>query len=102
MFSIEASSPSVQPEIVQILISNESSYFSLIPKLRLQIHYTLVGTVENIQVIQVGIQILIFLCIYITASPQVSHTYFFSRGGKKKTALVQTSQNVSYLSKSIS
>ena len=41
-------------------MSNESSYFSHYnPKFQIQIHYTLEGTVKNVQVI--GIPILIFL-----------------------------------------
>ena len=58
-------------------------FFPLQPlKFQLQIHCTLEGTAENVPII--GIPILIFLCIYITASSPVSHTYFCPRRENKK------------------
>ena len=60
-------------------------FLILIPKFQLQIHYTLKGTAENVQVI--GVSIMIFLCIYLTASSPVSHTYFYPRRENKKQAL---------------
>ena len=69
-------------------------FLTIIPKFQLQIHYTLEGTAENVQVI--GVPILIILCIYITASSPVSHTYFCPRKENKKQATGETSQNVSY------
>ena len=71
---------------------------TVIPKFQLQIPCTLKGAAENVQVI--GIPILIFLRIYIKSSSPVLLTYLCLRREKRKQALYETLQNVSYKSRS--
>ena len=58
--------------------------FIITPNLQLQIHYTL-AAFENVP--SFGIPILIFLCIFITASSPVSHSYIFASGEKIRNNL---------------
>ena len=81
IYAITFSSPRAQPEAV--LFWYESPYFSNYnPKFQLQIHNTLEVIADNVPIS--GIPILIFLCIFITASSPVSHTCFCLRRENKK------------------
>ena len=75
-----------QPEVVHFLVSNEIPHFLITtPKFQLQIHHTFEVIPENVPIF--SIPILIFLCIFITISPTVSHT-FFAPGEKIRSNLV--------------
>ena len=75
---IAFSSPRAQPKVVIFWVSNESPYFSHLPKkVKLQIHYTLEVIAENVSISSVPT--MVFSCIFITASSTVSHTYFCPR-----------------------
>ena len=63
-------------------------FLIIIPKFQLRIHYTLADIAENVPIS--GTLILIFfLCIFITASSQVSHSYIliFAPGEKIRSNL---------------
>ena len=67
-----------QPEVVHIWCQMKIHIFLRItPKFQLQIHYIVAGIAENVPVF--GKPILIFLCIFITASSPVSLSYFYLR-----------------------
>ena len=76
--SIAFSSPRAQPEVALFWCQMIAHIFLIItPKCQLQIHYTLAVIAENAPIS--GIPILIFLCIFVTASPPVSHSYICPR-----------------------
>ena len=103
---IAFSSPRAQPEVPVVLFwcQMKAHIFLIItPKFQLQIHYGilyLVVTTENVPIS--GIPILIFLCIFISASSSVSHTYFCPRREIRSNLEVKFVQNVSQGSRSIS
>ena len=67
-----------QPEVVLFWYQMKAHIFLIVTwKFQLQIHYTLAVIAENVPIS--GIPIFIFLCIFITASSPVSHSYFCPR-----------------------
>ena len=75
--------PRAQPEVVLLCCYLKAYIFLIITqKFQLQIHYTAEVTAENGSTS--GIPILIFLCIFVTASFPVLHTCFCFRRENKK------------------
>ena len=74
-------------------------FLIITPKFQLQIHYTLKVIAKNVTFSVVPISIL---CIFITASSPVSHTYFCPRRENKKQPWYKIVQSVSQGSRSIS
>ena len=70
-----------QPEVVLFWCQMKAHFCLIItPEFQLRIHYTLAAIAENAPTS--GIPILIFLCIFITASPPVLHSYYCPRREK--------------------
>ena len=77
--------PRVQPEVVCVLVSNESPYFSHYnPKISALNSLYFGSYSRNVYIS--GIPIFTFLCIFITASSPVSYTCFWPRRENKKSA----------------
>ena len=78
----------------------DHSFLILTPKFHHQNHYTWQVITENVHIS--GIPILIFWCIFITASSPVSHSYLCLRRANRKWPLGKIAQNVSQGSRLIS
>ena len=76
-FPIAFSSLRAQPEVALFWCQMKAHILIITPKSQLQIRYTLEVIAENAPIS--GVPFWIFLCIFITASPPVSHTYFCPR-----------------------
>ena len=86
-------SPRAQLEVVLFWYQMKAHIFLIITqKFHLQIHYTVAAIAENVLIS--GIPILIFLCIFITASSPVSLSYFCPRSENNKQPWGKIVENV--------